>query len=57
MTYMQRSCDFSTHYHNDVWLAVKLLEYVARKAGMQPGHFSHWIGSLHVFNKDVEGIF
>ncbi|KKL73429.1 hypothetical protein LCGC14_2075020, partial [marine sediment metagenome] len=29
----------------------------AKDAGMVPGHFSHWIGSLHVFNKDVLGVF
>ena len=57
MTYLQRSCDFITHYHNDVWLAVKMLEYIAEEAGLPRGMFSHWIGSLHVFEKDVRGVF
>ena len=57
MTYLQRSCDFSTHYQNDVFLAVKLLEYISQEAGMERGMFTHWMGSLHVFAKDVEGIF
>ena len=57
MTYLQRSCDFSTHYENDVWLAVRFLQHVAKEVNMESGHFSHWIGSLHVFQKDVEGVF
>lgn len=57
MTYLQRSCDFSTHYENDVWLAVRLLRYIAEEAKMESGHFSHWIGSLHLFEKDVAGVF
>ncbi len=57
MTYLQRSCDFTTHYENDVWLAVQLLRHIAKEVNMTSGHFSHWIGSLHVFQKDVEGVF
>lgn len=57
MTYLQRSCDFSTHYDNDVWLAVKILRHVAAEVNLPCGMFSHWIGSLHVFAKDVEGVF
>jgi thymidylate synthase len=57
VTYLQRSCDFSTHYHNDAYLAVKMLHHIANEAGVEPGMFSHWIGSLHVFSRDVEGVF
>ena len=57
ITYLQRSCDFITHFENDVYLAMKLLNYLAQQANLRPGHFSHWIGSLHVFAKDVKGIF
>jgi len=45
------------HYDNDTWLAVKTLEHIAEKTGLPRGMFSHWIGSLHVFAKDVEGVF
>ena len=57
ITYLQRSCDFVTHYENDVWLAVQFLRHIAKEVGMESGHFSHWIGSLHVFQKDVADVF
>lgn len=57
ITYSMRSCDFMTHYQNDVFLAVKLMEWMAAKTGYEPGNFTHVIGSLHVYAKDVEGIF
>jgi thymidylate synthase len=55
--YVMRSCDFGEHFSNDVYLAVKLLEYVAREAGMEPGNFTHTMFSLHVYNKDVSEVF
>ncbi len=57
MTYFMRSCDFITHYHNDAYLAVKLLEYVAKQTEHCVGTFTHYMGSLHVYQKDVEGVF
>ena len=57
MTYLQRSADFITHWQNDQYLAVKLLLWVANKAGVPVGTFTHWLGSLHVYTKDVEGVF
>lgn len=53
VTYTMRSCDFMTHWNNDVYLARRIQEYVAARAGMQPGLFSQVIGSLHVYAKDV----
>lgn len=55
--YVMRSCDFATHFRNDVYLAIKFLEWVAKKTGYQVGSFTHTIFSLHVYNKDVEGVF
>ena len=55
--YIMRSCDFSTHFNNDVYLAVKLLEYVAKEAGLEVGNFTHSIFSLHVYKKDIQGVF
>ena len=49
MTYLQRSCNFSKHFQDDVYLARKLQEWVAGKLKITPGTFSHWIGSLHIF--------
>lgn len=57
MTYLQRSADFVTHLVNDIYLAYRLQEYVAMKLCIRTGNFCHWIGSLHVFKKDLEGVF
>lgn len=57
IVYMMRSCDFVTHFQNDVYLATRLMGYVAEQAGVQPGNFSHFIGSFHVYKKDIQGVF
>lgn len=57
MHYVMRSCDFNTHFCNDVYLAIKLLEYVAEKAEMKVGNFTHTMFSLHVYKKDIENVF
>lgn len=57
MTYVMRSCDFVTHFPNDVWLANQLQLYISSMADIQMGTFTHFIGSLHVYAKDVAGVF
>ena len=57
LTYLQRSADFATHLPNDIYLAVKLQGYLAQRLSIEPGNFTHWIGSLHIFKKDAQGIF
>jgi len=57
MTYVMRSCDFVTHWQNDVWLAVKLLEFICGKTQSTPGRFSQVIFSFHVYEKDVADVF
>lgn len=57
MHYVMRSCDFSTHFANDVYLAIKLLEYVAELTGYEVGNFTHTIFSLHVYKKDIKEVF
>lgn len=57
MTYLQRSCDFITHFQNDVWLAVEAQQMVAHLMAVPVGTFTHWIGSLHVFKKDIKGTY
>lgn len=54
IVYSQRSADVYTHFGNDVWLAWELMSYVARSTGENPGYLYHNIGSLHVYNKDIE---
>jgi len=50
--YHQRSSDFVTHFGNDVWLAWKLMEYVAIEVNIKPGYLYHTIDSLHSYKKD-----
>ena len=57
MHYVMRSCDFSTHFANDVYLAIKLLEYVAELTGYEVGNFTHTIFSLHIYRKDLKEVF
>lgn len=57
VTYIMRSCDFATHYANDVALACALNEHIADATGLKRGTFNHFVGSLHVYRKDVEGVF
>jgi len=57
ITYLQRSCDLVTHWANDAYLAVRLLRMIAYETQLENGTFTHWIGSLHMFKKDSEGIF
>lgn len=57
MHYVMRSCDFNTHFINDVYLAIKLLEYVANEVEMEVGSFTHTMFSLHVYKKDLKNVF
>jgi len=50
--YNQRSADVVTHFGNDVFLAFKLMEYVAQEIKMPAGYLFHNIGSLHAYKKD-----
>lgn len=55
--YVMRSCDFNTHFINDVYLGIKLLEYVAEECNMEVGSFTHTMFSLHVYKKDIKDVF
>lgn len=57
ITYMMRSCDFYTHYPNDVFLASALLHYIAKQVDIPVGTFTHFIGSFHVYAKDLGYVF
>lgn len=52
LCYHQRSCDYATFFGSDVYLAWRLMEYVAEKVGVKPGYLFHTIDSLHVYKKD-----
>lgn len=55
--YIMRSCDFSTHFSNDVYLAIRMLEHIARLTDYPVGNFTHTIFSLHVYRKDLKNVF
>lgn len=55
--YVMRSCDFSTHFSNDVYLAIKMLEYIAQLTNYPVGNFTHTLFSLHVYRKDLKNVF
>ena len=57
ITYLQRSADFATHFNNDLYLAWKLQKYIAERLNVPVGVYTHWIGSLHVFKRDIKGVF
>jgi len=61
LTYIQRSADAVKHFGNDVFLAFKMLEYMARRVGVEPDMLTHHIFSLHAYKKDwgvlEEGIY
>lgn len=50
--YHQRSSDFAQHFGNDIYLAWRLMEYVAKEVGVKPGYLYHTIDSLHIYKKD-----
>jgi len=53
LMYTMRSCDLVNHFAQDVYMAMKLQEYVASQIGVKVGDFIHFIGSLHAYKKDV----
>lgn len=57
VTYLQRSGDYFTHLANDLWLTHALQLELARWLDIPAGTFTHWIGSLHVYKKDVADVF
>ena len=57
MEYSMRSCDFSTHYKNDVFEALMLMAYVSDKTNLELGNFIHHIASFHIYNKDIKDVF
>lgn len=57
MIYNIRSNDLMTHWCWDIYLAITLQQYIAEKLGLPTGWFIQQIGSLHSYNKDLDGIF
>lgn len=63
ITYLQRSADFATHFDNDLYLAVRTAMEISQRIGDMTGtyypigSYTHWIGSLHIFKKDIKEVF
>lgn len=60
--YSLRACDFVRHFHNDVYLAARLLQWMCHEVNntqgnysrlMTPGELNITISSLHVFKGDL----
>lgn len=66
--YSLRACDFVRHFHNDVYFAARLLQWVCEEVqlvcgyqdndlptfGFTPGNLNMTISSLHAFEGDME---
>ncbi len=50
--YNMRSCDYHTHFRNDIWQACELRDYIAKMCNMKSGKFIMFIGSLHAYRED-----
>ena len=47
--YSMRSCDFRRHFKNDVYMAGRLMQFVANSVKVRPGQLHMHIMNLHVF--------
>jgi Thymidylate synthase len=54
--YYIRSCDFYRHFRDDVYLAVRLQQWVAQRIGASPGKLVMHISSLHIFEAEQERV-
>jgi len=50
--YNMRSSDYHLHFRNDIYLACKMLNYVAKECNMKVGNFFMNISSLHIYKRD-----
>ena len=56
MTYYLRSCEIYRHFTNDVYLAARLLQWVAARTQMVPDQLTMQISSFHGFVGDADKI-
>lgn len=54
MIYVMRSSDLLTHFVNDVYLAIKMQEWIAKQIGIEIGMFTMFISSFHAYYKDLK---
>lgn len=53
VTYFMRSCDWFRYLRDDLYMAGRLLQHVARSTEMEPTLVTMHIANLHVFNLEV----
>lgn len=65
ITYYLRSCDYTRHFRDDIYLTVRLLLWMLKRLrdlrpevwdGVVPGFYSMHIMNLHAFKNDFEGM-
>ncbi len=57
--YHMRSCDYLLHFPHDVYLTLRLQNWMCDALDLEPGYFTHFMGSFHAYHKDIKakGIF
>ena len=56
-SYVMRSCDFHKFFLADIYMGIMLTEYIAKQIDVETGRFTQFIGSLHAFEGELEGVF
>jgi len=56
VTYHIRSCDIRRHFKNDIYLTIRLAQWVAKRVNFKVnlGNLYMWIGSLHCWEMEKE---
>jgi len=52
-TYFMRSCDWFRYLRDDLYMAGRLLQWVAKQTNMDPTMLTMHIANLHIFNQEV----
>lgn len=52
--YYMRSCDFRRHFRDDVYMTVRLAQWVAQQLSLETDELIMHISSLHVFEGDLD---
>lgn len=56
MTYFLRACEWYRHFRNDVYLAIRLQQWVAEQVEMEAGQFTMHVGNMHLFRGDAHRV-
>lgn len=52
-TYFIRSCDYLRHFRDDIYMAARLTQHIAKKIKVEPGFLTMHIVNLHVWEKEL----